>query len=533
MVLQMARPWKHPDSGIYYVRQRIPTNVQAIARSRQISLPKEAGGGNIRVGSTGHHVKTSLRTRDPREAKQRNASALAHLETVWRGLLDGPQQLTHRQLTAYAGEVYRRAKARWEEEPGSAKMWQHILALADKWDEAAILRETRPFVEEIIARHALHLDDATMVALAHALHKAGMDAARLMQRRAEGDYGADAVAGRFPSIHVQAAPAAPPAGQLSITELFGRWKREAAARNLAEKTFSEYEAVMKRLIAFLGFDNASRVTPADVVAYKDMRLGSLNKRTKQPISLKTVKDVDLSAIKSVFGWGAGNQYLTSNAAEKVMLKRGKTIKERSKGYDELEAVTILRAALAYSRTGRELAKTAAAKRWAPWICAFTGARISEALQLRREDVRKDSGHWIITLTPEAGEIKDKERRDVPVHPQLVELGFPAFVEASGGGYLFLNAKSKAAAAGPLNGVTNRVSEFVRLHVSDTRIRPNHAWRHRLITLSRRHGIDQELRRMITGHAGEGVDEQDYGDPEGLYREICKLPAYVLTSIDQQ
>ena len=31
--------------------------------------------------------------------------------------------------------------------------------------------------------------------------------------------------------------------------------------------------------------------------------------------------------------------------------------------------------------------------------------------------------------------------------------------------------------------------------------------------------------MITGHAGEGVDEEDYGEPEGLYREICKLPAY--------
>jgi hypothetical protein len=33
--------------------------------------------------------------------------------------------------------------------------------------------------------------------------------------------------------------------------------------------------------------------------------------------------------------------------------------------------------------------------------------------------------------------------------------------------------------------------------------------------------------MITGHSGRGVDEDTYGDPEGLYREICKLPAYVI------
>jgi hypothetical protein len=107
-----------------------------------------------------------------------------------------------------------------------------------------------------------------------------------------------------------------------------------------------------------------------------------------------------------------------------------------------------------------------------------------------------------------------------------DMQFPSFVEASAAGYLFLNASTKAAAKGRLNGVKNRVS-FVRTKVSDRRVRPNHAWRHRLITLSRRHGIDQELRRMITGHAGEGADEQDYGDPEGLYREICKLPRYDL------
>lgn len=41
-------------------------------------------------------------------------------------------------------------------------------------------------------------------------------------------------------------------------------------------------------------------------------------------------------------------------------------------------------------------------------------------------------------------------------------------------------------------------------------------------------MDQEIRRMITGHAGEGVDERDYGDPAGLYREICKLPRFYPT-----
>jgi integrase len=109
----------------------------------------------------------------------------------------------------------------------------------------------------------------------------------------------------------------------------------------------------------------------------------------------------------------------------------------------------------------------------------------------------------------------------------VKLGFVAFVEASADGYLFLNAKTKEAAKGRLQALKNRMTQFVRTIVTDPRVQPNHGWRHRFITLARRYGMDQEIRRMITGHAGKGVDERIYGDAEGLYREICKLPCYEL------
>lgn len=78
----------------------------------------------------------------------------------------------------------------------------------------------------------------------------------------------------------------------------------------------------------------------------------------------------------------------------------------------------------------------------------------------------------------------------------------AFVEGPSRGYLVLNAADKVEAKGCLNGVENRVSEFVRSQVKYTRLRPNHAWRYRLITLGRTHGLDPKLRRMIKGHAGQ-------------------------------
>jgi integrase len=106
------------------------------------------------------------------------------------------------------------------------------------------------------------------------------------------------------------------------------------------------------------------------------------------------------------------------------------------------------------------------------------------------------------------------------------MGFVRFASSAPAGHLFLRPNKKTGdVLGPLTGVKNRVREFVREFVTDPNVQPNHAWRHLFMTRSRAAGVDQELRRMITGHTGEGVDEQVYGDPAGLYREVCKLPRF--------
>jgi integrase len=63
-------------------------------------------------------------------------------------------------------------------------------------------------------------------------------------------------------------------------------------------------------------------------------------------------------------------------------------KVRSKGFSDDEARAILAAALNYG-PGSERPCTAFAKRWVPWLCAFTGARVGELAQLRREDLRRE------------------------------------------------------------------------------------------------------------------------------------------------
>jgi hypothetical protein len=60
MPLPMARPWKHPDSGIYYVRKAVPVSLRSLV------------GRSIE--------KLSLRTKDPDEARARFADAVREIE---------------------------------------------------------------------------------------------------------------------------------------------------------------------------------------------------------------------------------------------------------------------------------------------------------------------------------------------------------------------------------------------------------------------------------------------------------------------
>ncbi len=44
-----------------------------------------------------------------------------------------------------------------------------------------------------------------------------------------------------------------------------------------------------------------------------------------------------------------------------------------------------------------------------------------------EDEGRFGGVWVLWINPEAGKVKTKQAREVPLHPQLVEMGFPASV----------------------------------------------------------------------------------------------------------
>jgi hypothetical protein len=78
---------------------------------------------------------------------------------------------------------------------------------------------------------------------------------------------------------------------------------------------------------------------------------------------------------------------------------------------------------------------------------------------------------------------------------LVELGGPAFVASVPPG-LFLKPSKSGDVLGPLQGLKNRLSEFVRTVVKDPNVAPMHGFRHRFKTVGMEAHLDAGPRRSL-------------------------------------
>jgi integrase len=517
MVLCMSRPWKHPKTGVYYFRKVVPDELRSLV-----------GRGEVRK---------SLGTKTPREAALRHAEEAAKVAAQWDALRRGPEPLTLKEATALAGLWYRWFVPKYEDDPGTDPAawtemaydlheagldWRPGTEADDPSEERPRSRGTQRQVNEFLTErarldeffkvHDIHLAASQRPAFMEALEAEFYAAVRLLARRAKRDYRPDKRPEQFPAWTpptVKKAATDDAQGALTLTGILDGWWKEAQATGRKPSTHESYRNTMTGLVSFLKHDDAKRVTPDDIVRFKDHRLATINPRSGKPVSAKTVKDSDLAGLKTLFAWAVSNRKLSSNPATGITIKLGKQAKLRGKGFTDAEAEAILKAALKLTRGG-ETAGTFAAKRWVPWLAAYTGARVGELAQLRKQDVAREGGHWTIRLTPEAGTIKTNEARTVVLHPHLVELDFPAFAEAAPAGHLFLKPAPNGDVLGPLRGLKNRLAEFSRSLVTDPNVAPTHGWRHRFKTVGMEVGIPTRILDAIQGHAPRTAAE-GYGE----------------------
>src|SRR5262249_49909565 len=132
---------------------------------------------------------------------------------------------------------------------------------------------------------------------------------------------------------------------------------------------------------------------------------------------RTVNDVWCSAARTVFSWAVKTRRIASNPFEATTVTQPRKVRTRETDeFTTAEAKLILTSALTFKDT---LRRFDAARRWVPWLCAYTGARAGEITQLRAEDVKQHEGTWVIKITPEAGTVKAGKPRTAPLHEHLI------------------------------------------------------------------------------------------------------------------
>lgn len=521
MVLRMTRPTKNPKTGIFQFRQRVPKHLIPL-----VGMP---------------YVKRSLGTRDPQAAVIAHAQILAEIESRWRQLSAGILSLSQKQAAAMSGQIYQSMVEENEDNPGTpssrkAALISDYLHLRPEKVKVIPISKNAELVERVLhatktlrndkainaylARHGYRIDDASMETLRKAVADAVLQAKEHLLKLSEGDYRPDPDANRFPELDL--ASKRDDKGNSGDFLLLNVFEKYAAEKKIKPATRKKWKPIIAKVAKEV--PDIRNLTREWVIGWKDRLVAS-------GLDHGHIKHSYLACLKATCNWGKGNGRIAVNPVDDVMIAIPKKGKIRNKWFTAAEARTILNGTLA-EPPKRLSEENKAARRWIPWLCAYTGARVGEIAQLRKQDIVEEEGYWLIEITPEAGSTKDSNARFVAVHPHLIEQGFLRFVQSKRNGPLFYEpsrSRGGKEANPQYKKVGERLAAWIReLGVNDENISPNHAWRHFFKTKARGIYMDVGARDYMQGHV-PATEGEAYGgfEPHVLVHEISKLPRFEL------
>jgi integrase len=394
----------------------------------------------------------------------------------------------------------------------------------DLWREDEELRkDVRPVLADVgetaqfLAMKGLVLNSEAHACFVDWLHDDLSSALRKLMRIAQGDYRDDKYAERFPEFEGADNGETP-------KQLFDKWVSE---KKPAASSIETWRYMFTKMTTHFKDRSAASITPDEAQEWIKGLVGP--DRTAATVANNWIK-----ASKTILGWAAKHKHIPRNpfAEVKVTINKRSKLRETQAFLPE-ERRMILKASLGISDTGTP---DNAAKRWVPWLSAYTGARPGEITQLRGSDVVNRDGIPALRITPDAGTVKTGKARVIPLHEHLIEQGFLDFVSLRGAGPLFYKISKRGVDGEQAKQrkpryaqARQRLASWVRgLGVTDSELSPNHAWRHTFKQIARRAEIADSTSDDITGHAHRSRGA-GYGAPtlEDLAEAMKKFPRYAV------
>jgi len=152
----------------------------------------------------------------------------------------------------------------------------------------------------------------------------------------------------------------------SITGLYERYALSGSAN---PKTVARWRPRVASFVEHLGLDDVTGVKRGDLNNWTAALIA-------KGLAKKTVADGYLPPVKVILGLAYDDELIQSNPSSGLKVRGPSAVMVRDRDLTDDEAITILRGSL-QPQSERLSPEHALARRWVPWLCAYTGARVAE------------------------------------------------------------------------------------------------------------------------------------------------------------
>ena len=357
--------------------------------------------------------------------------------------------------------------------------------------------------------------------LRHEMRKARRDQIRKFLSRAE------SLEGYSFNEHAQTAPKPSQARSASLSAAIADFKAEHGPQ-WSQEMRNKADAYLALLVEHFGpdrpMDQISRQDAADMK--KLVQALPANRKTKpetRELSLQDaiavpglpkmgVKTVNsyIDMFRRFWDWAERHGRAPHKLFDGMKVAKAKQAAEKRKAYSK-EQLSRLYAELTENRSG--LVKKDDHK-WGTLLAMFTGARLREVAQLVPSDIRSDDGIWYIDINAD-GENKSLKssaaKRRVPVHSELVKLGFLEWVEGCAKQpRMFMSFTHNTK-----EGYGRNLGRWFGTFLTKIGMKEDglvfHSLRHTAITRMRQASVELSLVQEIVGHERDTVTDGYFGE----------------------
>lgn len=312
-----------------------------------------------------------------------------------------------------------------------------------------------------------------------------------------------------------------------FSEAMERFLAEKRARGRTEKTLNEFDRQRRLYLKILGDKPVDQYERADFVRAKGIlekwprNANALSRRghaiskynldglsTEEiikradlgaPYDTRTVHK-HLEAINSTFKFCVTSGWLDRSLCPSWK-EPEKEVEEKMQPFSQEEITRFFSSSLFSSKSKRVQQPETL---WAFVIAVFSGLRIGEIVQLAVEDVFQyaDSDLWCFDINAEGEKtLKNKSsKRVIPVHPQLLALGFLNYVErARARGQQWLWPGLKKDKGFDSDGFSKRVNRDIDRHCAKDKRKRFHSFRDTFAHALTAAGVDSAIIGGILGH----------------------------------